>query len=350
MSIFVFLFLFSSGAYALETTPPDIDAIGNIENLEYRILPGPDYSVKYTFSNLEFYYYDQITRLYEQDETRDALRDMSGRIALLCQFYLAPDEAKQREMLASLQVNLFSPYIHKVYLLQERHDAMLNQWIMDRVAIPEGKLEIHVVPGGGRANFGAFVDFANNHIVKESAKINKTLIVAAANNDNLLVSAGIVNLRALLRPEWANTLMPISRVATFERDPASYAWTKRDRNNSQKCRHQKTVGEPSADIFAFIPPMDYRSGGADFDVAMGTSHIEGLVFWQLLLKVPGWGLFNPCRWINMFHNHRYRYPGTGEIVYRDISMIHPPYKELAYPAREFDAGLRYTNESIWKKK
>lgn len=332
---------------ALTARAATIDEVGNIHSLSRRWTVSPSYSVQYSFSNLEFYYYDKLTRLFEQDRVRSAARDMTGRVVLLCQFYHAPDERKRGEMLASLQLNLFSPYIYKVYLLQERHNATLNRWISERVAAPEGKLDFHVLPGGGgRATFGAFVDFANTRVLKESREINKTLIVAAANNDNLLVSASMLNLRALLQPEWERTLMPISRVATFEERIETYTRSKRERNNSQKCRHHGIVGAASADVFAFVPPLDYRIHGADFDVAMGTSHIEGLVFWQLLLRVPSWGLFNPCRWVNMYHNHRYRYDGTGEIIYRDISMIRPPYTELAFPARVFDPGVRYTNESI----
>mgnify|MGYP001232437827 CR=1 FL=1 len=227
------LFILCAGSFSsAERYDPAIDEVGNIFNLNSRWTIKPSYSLQYSFSNLEFYYHDKLTRLFEQDRTRLAAKEMAGRIALLCQFYLPPDEIKQREMLSSLQLNLFSPYVHKVYLLQEAHNATLNRWISDRVAIPEGKLEFHVLPhGGGRATFGGFVDFANTRILKESIELNKTLIVAAANNDNLLVSASLLNLAALLRPEWDKTLMPISRVFTFEEKLDTYTRTKRDRKS-----------------------------------------------------------------------------------------------------------------------
>jgi len=271
------------------------------------------YFMNMTDAGIRYFYAEMETRNYQTKENRDNLKKMIGRVAVISQCYFASIPEKREEMLSSLQTNLLSPFIYKIFLLQESENQTVSAWLFENLAVPETahgpKLEILSI--GDRLSFEAAFDFANTEIQKESEMIGYPLIAAVANVDNILTSPTLANLNFMLDNQSAKTIVYLSRSQTFSSDITDYS-TRKNRPGYEGDLCFNFIG--SADVFLFVPPIEFREAGANMTIYLGTIHIEQLLAVQISSRMPDWSILNMCRFVETFHNHRLRTPETGSVI------------------------------------
>lgn len=335
----LFASLASSKPHCPTKTPELTVLMPNVRLQDYPIHNGTaGLFIPLTESNVRFYYFEHLSREMQLREKRQAMKRALESIVLISQFYLADLPEKREEMLASLQVNLLSPFVYRIYLLQE--DSTLNSMITKNLAVPPNKLHFTVL--GERLSMKHGVDFANTEIQREMVRIKRKLIVAVSNIDDLFVSPTIMNIMDILDSRWHNTLFFVSRARTFRADPGRFEKSA-FLTDHHLCFDRKRG--LSSDTFVFVPPLAYKGTGADLDLKLGTNDMEIRIGQQILIHMPGWGVTNLCAVWEMYHNHRYRTDRTGKVIDLESKAIRG-YVGLATPLHNVPRPVRQTNQTL----
>jgi hypothetical protein len=291
-------------------------------------------SMPITDANIRFYYNEWMSRKLEDAETRQLLRQSIGKFILISQFYVPDSEEKTNEILASLQMNLLSPFVDSVHLLQETAD--MNNLITDTLALADRKVKITVI--GKRLSFLDAVIYSNRLNVAEHQ------LVAVANIDDIFSSLTIVNLASLQTLSLKKTLFFISRLQSFEADSISYTF-QRKKINRNFCFERFL----SSDVFIFSPPMELVEE-IDLDIKLGTEQIEQFLSFQILNHLKGWSVANICPASEIYHNHRHRSNFTGKtIIEKKASSVPKIYWHAGLPSRNHSSycnPTRHTNSSL----
>lgn len=330
------LFLLTSVAECL-TSKETTDACGRAD-LELKIKhaiparPSPTalinsktntFSMPITDANIRFYYNEWMSKKLEDAATRQLLRQSIGKFILISQFYVPDSEEKNSEMLASLQMNLLSPFVDSVHLLQET--AAMNSLITDTLALADKKVKITVI--GKRLSFLDAVIYSNRMNIAEHQ------LVAVANIDDIFSSLTIVNLASLQPLSLKKTLFFISRLQSFEENPNSYT-SQRKKINRNFCLERFL----SSDVFIFSPPMELVKE-IDLDIKLGTEQIEQFLSFQILTHLTEWSVANICPVSEIYHNHRHRSNFTGKTIFEK--------KTNSVPKKYWHAGLPSRNHSTY---
>lgn len=296
-------------------------------------------NIQATDANIRYYYNDWLSLKLQDREVRHALRETAEMFIVISQFYLAKSLIKREEMLASLQMNLLSPFVYEIHLLQEDDEA--TDLILSSVAFASQKLRISVI--NKRMTIADAVHYANTLDQRPRPNAQER-IVAVANVDNLFTSFTLANLGDLTRPEWRNTFFLLSRTNSFQDKSRSHS--EKIIYDDQNLCFDSGPGI-SSDVFMFIPPMDYYHTRTNLSLMLGTLHMEQYIVAQILSNMPGWGVANLCTAAELYHNHRYRQKNTGvTIVDEQLKKRNPFYSRFAHPRSstwESTVPVRETN-------
>ena len=222
------------------------------------------------------------------------LNAMLKKIILISQYHEpANDDVHVQEILDCLTENLLSPLVRKVFLLQE------NDSYNEKLLGLANSHKLVIVLTHKRLTVGAAFDFANSNVVEaEMAKVGGRLVTAIINNDNYVDNSAF-HLDTLFNPlPVTNTIMFVSRTQTAVANPK----VANSDNNVNQC---KNFGG-SADMWAFVPPFNYRQTSASFDFYLGTYMLEELIAAEISKYMPAWKMANPCNHVILHHCHAYR--------------------------------------------